>query len=276
MEGNAFTIFLIIVISVFSYLGFRRRDFIDRFIFSPYAVLAYKQYFRLISSAFLHANWKHLGMNIICLYIFGTQLENSCGVLFFYSIFFSSVLGGTLLSLWLHRNHEYLALGASGGVCGVMYANLFCFPGSSVNFLPGSVFVVAFLAVSIFGLYRSRDNIGHDAHIGGAMIGLIVMAVIRPSIIVANPISFSIAMIISGLLFVHLYRTKGILLPMNYFQMETIVGLFSKMTAWRTTRHESRHDEQIDRILAKISHEGMEKLSKSEKRILDSASKKHR
>ena len=108
-------------------------------------------------------------------------------------IYFSSILGGSLLSLFIHRHHDYRALGASGGVCGVIFASIFLLPGSSITMfplpigIPAYLYAVLFLVGSCIAHRRRSDNIGHDAHLGGAIIGLLVAAALYPKLIFAAP-----------------------------------------------------------------------------------------
>src|SRR6185295_16048982 len=119
----------------------------------------------------------HLVMNMISLYLFGGMMESFLGPGKFLLIYFASIVGGSLLSLWLHRNHDYRALGASGGVCGMIFSFIALFPGGTIlaHFffpMPAWVYGILFLIGSFVRMRRHADNIGHDAHIGGAVIGL--------------------------------------------------------------------------------------------------------
>src|SRR5882672_6773461 len=107
--------FLLIVATVLvSYLGFRSREIEEKYIFHPERILAGKEYYRLVTSAFLHANWRHLAFNMFSLYLFGGPVEMYVGKAQFLSIYFGAVIGGDLLSLYVHRHHEYRSYGASG------------------------------------------------------------------------------------------------------------------------------------------------------------------
>src|SRR5438132_12560286 len=85
-----------------SWLGFRSRAVEEKYIFEPQAILAWKEYYRLITSAFLHAGWSHLIWNMISLYLFGTMLAAIFGPTQFLLIYFGGVIGGNLLSLYVH------------------------------------------------------------------------------------------------------------------------------------------------------------------------------
>src|SRR6266404_4304431 len=119
-----------------SWLGFRRRDIEEKYIFEPEAILAGKEYHRLVTSAFLHANWGHLLLNMFSLYLFGSSVEYAFGPGHFLLIYFGAVIGGGLLSLLVHRHHVYRSYGASGGVCGIIFAYILLFPGAGIYQFP--------------------------------------------------------------------------------------------------------------------------------------------
>src|SRR5207237_4237613 len=107
---------------VCSFFGFRSYAVEEKYIFDLERILAGKQYYRLVTSAFLHADWRHLILNLLSLYFFGSSVEMSLGTAQFLLIYFGAVIGGNLLSLYVHRLHDYRAYGASGGVCGIIFA----------------------------------------------------------------------------------------------------------------------------------------------------------
>jgi hypothetical protein len=111
------SLLIILVTCVVSWFGFRSRIFEEKYIFNPEAILAGKDYHRLVTSGFLHAGWSHLLMNMLSLYFFGPPLEYWLGKAQLLLIYFGAIIGGNLLSLYIHRHHDYRAYGASGGVC---------------------------------------------------------------------------------------------------------------------------------------------------------------
>ncbi|RJR26765.1 MAG: rhomboid family intramembrane serine protease [Candidatus Latescibacterota bacterium] len=206
------TIGIVVLTALVSLAGFGSAAVLDRFIFDPRRILRRREYVRLVSSGFLHANLGHLFVNMFSLYSFGGPLESEYGAAPLCAIYFSAILGGNLLSLWLHRNESYLALGASGGVCGVVYAAIFLFPGGSVMVfpipipIPSYLYAVLFIFISFFGMRRRWGNIGHDAHLGGAIIGLAATTALYPGIVRENAILWSVVMALSLGLFAYLYR----------------------------------------------------------------------
>ncbi len=181
------TLGLIIVNGLVSYKGFNDRSFFEKYLFQVDNVLEGKQYYRLLSSGFLHADWSHLLFNMISFYSFSNSLEDFLGPVKFLIIYFASLLGGDMLALVIHKNHGgYRAVGASGAVCGVIFAAIALFPGIEVGFLfipvpvPGWIFGIGYALYTIYGIRSNVGNIGHEAHLGGALIGLTTAIILEP------------------------------------------------------------------------------------------------
>jgi membrane associated rhomboid family serine protease len=274
-EPLAICNFLLILLTVvFSYLGFRSRALEAKYIFHPEAILAGKEYYRLVTSAFLHADWRHLSFNMLSLFLFGNAVELAAGKSQFLAIYFGAVVGGNLLSLYVHRHHEYCAYGASGGVCGIIFAHILLFPGSSVSmyflpvYVPGWLYAIGYLAISFYGMKEHRGNVGHDAHLGGAIIGLLIAAVLNPSSVSDNPTVFLVVLIPAILLLGYVWLNP-LFLPVTSF-----FGAKSKTRASRLPKYK-QENLQLDAILEKIASKGMDSLSREEKALLREASGKY-
>jgi membrane associated rhomboid family serine protease len=196
---------------LFSYVGFVNPRFLNRYLFSSQEILRAGQYERLISAGALHANWAHLLFNMYSLYSFGGAIELHVGPATFLITYLAGIVGGNLLALVLHRKEDYHALGASGGVCGVIYACIFLLPGSSVMIMfipvpiPAYIYAVLFMLFSYYGIRSQFGNIGHDAHLGGAIIGLLTATALHPSIVPDNPVLYPVVMLLAVVLLVLLY-----------------------------------------------------------------------
>src|SRR5215203_3603699 len=94
---------LIIANIVFSYKGFTNESFFEGYKFQVDRILINKDYKRLFTSGFLHVSWTHLIFNMISLYAFSGLIESNLGGLKFLIIYFASLVGGDLLSLFVHR-----------------------------------------------------------------------------------------------------------------------------------------------------------------------------
>jgi membrane associated rhomboid family serine protease len=198
--GLGMITFLIVLANfIVSYNGFNNRRFFNKLVFQVEKILVYKDYKRLITSGFLHVNWIHLLFNMVTLYAFGGGLEDSLGPLQYFLLYFASLLGGNLLCLFIHRNHAgYRSVGASGAIAGVIFGAIALHPELKIGFfgislpIPAWLFGLAYMLISIYGIRSKKDNIGHDAHLGGGLIGMIIAILIRPSVLIDNLFPFSL------------------------------------------------------------------------------------
>src|SRR5262249_2806449 len=148
------TVLLMLATGVCSFFGFRSYSLEEKYIFNPQRILADKEYYRLVTSAFLHADWRHLFLNLFSLYFFGTYVELVLGKAQFLLIYFAAIIGGNLLSLYVHRLHDYRAYGASGGVCGIIFAYVLMSPGGKIGIpffsvsIPGWLYAIGFIFAS--------------------------------------------------------------------------------------------------------------------------------
>jgi len=229
----------------------------------------------MLSSALLHADGNHLFGNMLTLYFFGSSIEQALGPQKLLAVYLISILGGSALSLWLHRNHEYRALGASGGVCGVLFAWILFFPSGTVAFLfipipiPGWVFAIGYLVFSFLGMRHGWGNIGHDAHIGGALIGMLTAAALEPRAVAESPWLFAGILAFGSLLFLYLWRNP-LMLPWRHFQ----VGRPSSMPPRAATPRSQPSDAEVDAILEKVARSGIQSLTAKERQTLERAARR--
>lgn len=190
----SFIIILVATIAM-SYYGFNNATFFNRYMFNVGAVQK-GDYVRLISSGFLHANWEHLIFNMISLFFFYEVVTDSMGELLFVFIYFGSMLLGNIFSLQIYKRQSYYsAIGASGAVSGIIFTAIALYPKAiKVNFLPGWLFGALYFGYSVFMMFNPQkgDNLGHTAHIGGALFGLAVVALYAPTIVVHNALYLGI------------------------------------------------------------------------------------
>ncbi len=267
---------IILLTSLVSVLAFRSDKLLAQYIFEPERILAWKEYYRVVTSAFLHADWTHLALNMITLYFFGGTVESAVGPAQFLTIYFGAVVGGGLLSLYIHRHHEYRAYGASGGVCGIIFAYLLLFPGAYVSafplpfFVPGWLYAIGFLGGSFYAIRAERGNIGHDAHLGGAILGLLITACLQPAMARENSKVLFIVSLSGILVLIYLWRNP-VLLP----AADAAPGRWRFKTG-KTPLPQYRQEElHVDELLQKIDRSGMESLTLEEKQFLEEVSAKY-
>ena len=268
---------LIIANTAVSYKGFTSQQFFDTYKFEVDKILVNKDYKRLLTSGFLHVGWAHLIFNMISLYAFSGTIENELGNGQFLVIYFASLLGGSLFSLLIHKQHgDYSAVGASGAVSGVIFASIALFPGVGIGFfflpfsIPGWLFGIVYVGFSLYGIKSKKDNIGHEAHLGGALAGMAAALCMQPYALAENYITILI-IAVPAIVFTWLIIKKpGLLLIDNYFYKthQDFYSVDHKYNAEKT-----RRQREIDAILDKITKTGMDSLSPKEKKRLKQYSK---
>lgn len=270
-------VFFILVIANFlvSYRGFKDHFFFDRFKFEVEKVTVYKDYKRLLTAGFLHVSWMHLIFNMLTLFFFYGPVQGGLGTLPFLVIYFSSLVGGNLLSLMVYRKQgDYSSVGASGAINGVMFAAIALMPGMRIfGFIPGWVFGLLYVGVAIYGIRSRRDNIGHEAHLGGALIGMMVALLMYPQAFTDN--WFTILVItVPTLIFIYIIITRPHVLLVDNVFFKTHTDHYS--IDHRYNEEKSLQQKEIDRILDKISSRGMGSLTRKERQMLQEYSKKTR
>jgi membrane associated rhomboid family serine protease len=207
-------IVLIIIIAnvIASLKGFDDRYFFDKYKFQIGPIVN-KEWFRMLSSGFLHVDFYHLLFNMLTLYFFADGVIVEFGVFNFVLIYFLSLLAGSALSYYYHqRDFFYSAVGASGAVSGVLFASILLDPFGKIGiifipvYIPGIIFGLLYLIYSVYGMKNQWGNIGHAAHLGGAAAGLILSVLIAPSLIFTHTLYLVILLLPLVLLFV--YRNK--------------------------------------------------------------------
>jgi membrane associated rhomboid family serine protease len=270
---------IIAVTCVVSFRGFRTFGFEEKYIFNPEAILAGGQYYRLVTPGFLHADMRHLMLNMFTLFFFGRGVEANLGSGQFLLIYFSAIVGGNLLSLYVHRHHDYRAYGASGGVCGMIFASILLNPGGAISlmylpiWIPNWLYAIGFLLASFYGMKEhNRGGIGHDAHLGGAILGFALTAVLHPEYVGYNLRVFGIVLITSIALLIYLWLNP-LFLPTSAFSGGLPWGKRGKRTAVPSHKGESL---QLDAVLDKVARSGIESLTREEKALLEHISGKYR
>jgi membrane associated rhomboid family serine protease len=160
---------------------------IEKLLFRPYEFARGRRRFTALTSGFVHADLPHLIFNMLTFWFFGIPLERFMGTprfVVFYALALVLSLVGTLRK---HRNNpQYGTLGASGAISAVLFAAIVYAPESKLMILPipvpipAPLFALGYLGYSYWSAKTNRGNINHDAHLGGALFGLLFVAVTDP------------------------------------------------------------------------------------------------
>ena len=268
---------LIIVNVLFSYKGFTNQLLFDSYKFEVDRILIDKDSKRLVTSGFLHVGWIHLIFNMLSLYAFSDFLEMYLGKLNFLLLYFSSLIGGSLLSLFVHRNHgDYSAVGASGAVSGVIFASIALFPDVEIGLLgvplyfPGWLYGIVYVGYSIYGIKSDKDNIGHEAHLGGALVGMLVAVILEPGAWVENYRTI-LLIALPALFFIYLIATRPHILLIGNQTFSARARHYD--IDHRYNEEKVNKEKELDKLLDKIKRKGMGSLSKKEKEDLEKYSK---
>lgn len=191
------TLVIIVITALVSIIAFSDRNLFGNLLFDPYLIKARNQWYRFITHAFVHANWSHLLVNMFVLYMFGRNVEPLLGMLTggggtvpFIALYAGGVLFSALPSYRKHLNDPlYRAVGASGAVSAVLFAQILMLPTMPVRILfvpvdmPAWVFGVIYLWYSWYMDKRGGDNVAHDAHFFGAVFGVAFVSVLEPALL---------------------------------------------------------------------------------------------
>ena len=191
MDAQPYLIYGIIALNVlYSFAAFERPALFEQGYFRVGNLKYRKEWWRLLSSGFLHVDITHLLVNMYTLYMFGPLLLHLLGPSQFLQVYLGALIGGNLLSLWVnHRQDSYTAVGASGAITGVVFATVVMIPQLELSLLfiplgiPGWLFAVLYTLFSIWGVRSMAGNVGHDAHLGGGIAGTVVLLGLQPVLI---------------------------------------------------------------------------------------------
>jgi membrane associated rhomboid family serine protease len=150
----------------------------ERNLLRPYWLLRRRQYDTIITSGFIHGDFAHLFFNSLALFSFGPGLEQRIGTAKFVALYFLGLVLSSLGSVYKQRNNpDYAALGASGAILAVVFAFVVYYPKNIIFLyfvpMPAVVFAFAFAAYSMWASKNRHDNVAHDAHLDGALVGLV-------------------------------------------------------------------------------------------------------
>ncbi|MDR0604720.1 MAG: rhomboid family intramembrane serine protease [Bacteroidales bacterium] len=180
-------ILLIVITVLVTVIAWANPTLVEKMIFHAPSVADDRQWYRLFTYGFLHANWGHLLINMFVLWIFGNKVEKAYMYLFgdaghylFLGLYLSAIVVSTLYDLKKQRhNYEYHAVGASGAVSAVLFSFIFLYPLKSVYLLfipipiPAVLFGVFYLIYSSYMSKKNMDNVGHAAHFWGGVYGFL-------------------------------------------------------------------------------------------------------
>lgn len=187
------TIALIAITAIVSLMAFNNRKLADRLVLWPPAIDRHRQYDRLVTYGFIHADWMHLIFNMVTLYFFGRAIEGVMarvtGSVLTYPLFYLAALVVSIMPSYLknQKNPNYLSLGASGAVSAVLFAYILLAPWTIILVMfipaPAIVYAVFYVGYSIWMDRRGGDQVNHSAHLAGAAFGVLFMLAMEPRVL---------------------------------------------------------------------------------------------
>ena len=185
---------ILAVTVVVSFLAFQNSELLHKLKFNAYLIKHKRQAYRFISHALVHADSLHLLVNMYVLYSFGGIVEKifrsvfgNVGMLYYFLLYLGGILFSTLFDFRKHKDDPYYnAVGASGAVSAVVFASILLYPTGSIYFfpipfaLPSWVFGGLYLIYSAYMGKKGIDNIGHNAHLWGAVFGIAYTVILLP------------------------------------------------------------------------------------------------
>ena len=187
------TIILLIITVGISYYALQNPSFLDKLLLNPVKITKRNEYYRFVTSGFVHADFGHLFFNMFSLYFVGEAVERvlvaifgASGSFYYLALYILGIIVSDVPSFLKNRtNSNYNSLGASGGVSAVMFAFVLLAPLQEICLygficMPGFIFGALYIGYSFYESRRGIGYINHDAHLYGALFGLLFMAVLLP------------------------------------------------------------------------------------------------
>jgi len=167
-----------------SIVAFNDEALIGRLMFDVGRMRRYGEWYRMLTSGFVHVGPLHLAVNMLGLFSLGPALELGLVTGPFLLLYVGSLLAGSGWSLMEHfRDPGYRAVGASGAISGLatafaIFAPLEMFLVFFVVPMPAFLFAIVYIALSAWAASAGRqDGVGHAAHLGGALAGVAIVCI---------------------------------------------------------------------------------------------------
>jgi len=190
------TLSLILLTSAVSFLAWNQPVLLSQWSMNPYQVHQKREYYRFLSSGFIHADVFHLFFNMLTLFFFGSRLEqfyvllyDDWGKVLFLFLYIFGVVLSDIPTYRKHFKHpSYSTLGASGGTAAIVFSCILFEPLANICIygfvcIPGFILALLYLIYSFSMSRQQYDNINHDAHAYGALLGIIFNFILNPYLI---------------------------------------------------------------------------------------------
>jgi membrane associated rhomboid family serine protease len=249
--------------------------FMKYFALNPIGSTVYPFYpWQLFTYLFMHANFWHLFLNMLALWMFGMELENIWGSKKFLTYYLMCGVAAGLANLLIAPLFTAInipTVGASGAIYGVLVAFGMLFPDRPIFLyfllpIKAKYFVIIYIGIELLSVSDS-SGIAHVAHLGGGLMGFIYLLITRNN--VYDLFRFDKKPKVASPRPTNIYRNK-------YYDKYNSAPEDDVSDADYYDKHGNSDisQEKVDEILDKISKEGYKNLTEEEKKILFEASKK--
>jgi membrane associated rhomboid family serine protease len=182
------TVIIILITIGASMLAWSKPDLYEKWMMNPYRIKNNHEYYRFITSGFIHTGYMHLGFNMLAMYFFGRPVEGYFNTIEFLVLYIVGIVVSDISTYIKFQNHpSYRSLGASGAVSAIIFSSILVFPLDTIYiyFIPMNAFIfgILYLIYSYYQAKGSTDNINHDAHFYGAVFGIVYTFILIPGVL---------------------------------------------------------------------------------------------
>ena len=185
------TLYITVITVAISLIAMYNEALMDKLLFNPYTIHNHNEWYRFISSGFIHADFMHLAFNMFSFYMFGDYVEQYFNMIFgslgstLYIILYVSSLIVCLIPTYLNhfKQYNYNSLGASGAVSAIVFAGIFLQPTMQIGFfiippiIPGFIFGPIYLGITAYLSKNKQSGINHSAHLWGSIYGVVFLII---------------------------------------------------------------------------------------------------
>jgi membrane associated rhomboid family serine protease len=182
--------FIFAITLITSLMAFSNENLYGKLILNPYDVSRGRRVYTIITSGLIHKDWNHLFFNMLSYYFFAFQLEAILGHWQFALLYFLTLILSDLPSIQKHKEDMwYNSLGASGAISAIIFSYIMFDPKASMGLLfipipiPAYIFGILYLVYCHFASKHARDNVNHDAHLFGALSGIIITIALNHNVV---------------------------------------------------------------------------------------------
>lgn len=190
LDAPATLMLLLVIVLVSGYAMTARQDLVAKLSLQPRRVVLEREYYRMGSAWLIHGGLGHLAINLFTLFAFGPAVEALLGTAAFLAVFFGSELAASGLTVLLKKESpSYASVGASGAISGVLFSYSLYRPTDLIYLfaalpVPAWLFAIGFVGASIYAMKRTDGGgIAHEAHLGGALGGILVTILLNPGVV---------------------------------------------------------------------------------------------